>query len=321
MILGKHIAFAAITLVVGGAVQCLAADADRPLRLIVPFQPGGQGDIVARAVAEKLSQQGQPVVVDNRPGAGGQIAMKIVLDSVPDGNTVVMGSVATMATRPNALAKPAYDPINDFSAVSLIAASPYVVVVNKDDRITSIADLIEAAKRSPGKLTFGSSGAGSGMHLTTELFGMMTKTSFVHVAYKGSAPATVALLGSQISFLFDNLPPAMPHIKFGRLRALAVTTKTRLAALPEVPTVEQAGVAGFESGSWSGIVVPRGVPRARVTSLYKRLAQALAAPDFKKQLEALGNTTVVSTPEEFSAFIKAENEKWSKVIRSIGLTL
>ena len=322
MTLGKRIAMVCITFAIGVPTLHAAGDEQRPLRLIVPFQPGGQGDIVARAVADKMSQNGQAMIVDNRPGAGGQIAMKLVLEAEPDGRTLVMGSVATMATRPNALAKPAYDPIKDFSAVSLIASSPYVVVVNKSSTIKAISDLIAAAKAAPGKLTYGSSGAGSGMHLTTELFGMMTGLKFVHVAYKGSAPATVDLLGDQISFLFDNLPPAMPHIKSGQLRALAVTTKTRLSTLPGVPTVQEAGVSGFESGSWSGIVVRRGTNRGAVDALYRKLHEALASSsDFKKRLEMLGNTTVVSTPDDFTAFIKAENEKWADVIRAIGLTL
>ena len=293
----------------------------RPLRLIVPFQPGGQGDIVARLVADEMSQPGQPVIVDNRPGAGGQLAMKIILESNPDGNTLVMGSVATMATRPNALATKPYDPVKDFTAVSLIGGSPYVVVVNSASSIRSIPELIKAAKESKNPLVYGTSGIGTGMHLTAELFRLMTGIKLQDVAYKGSAPATVDLVGGRIDLLFGNLPPALPHIKSGRLRALAVTSRKRIRLLPDVPTVEEAGVPKFESGAWNGLVVRRGTDPRIVSALYKRIAQALSAPDFRNALEEQGNEVIVSSPEEFAAFIKAENDKWSDVIKKVGLTL
>ena len=293
----------------------------RPLRLIVPFQPGGQVDIVARLVADKMSQPGRPVIVDNRPGAGGQLAMKIFLESNPDGNTLVMGSVSTMAARPNAMVTKPYDPVKDFAAVSLIATSPYVVVVNSASPIRSIIDLIKAAKESKNPLPYGTSGVGGGMHLTTELFRLTTGIKLQEVAYKGSAPATLDLLGGRIAVVFNNLPTALPHIKSDRLRALAITTRKRIRLLPDVPTVEEAGVPKFESGSWSGLVAPRETDPRTVSALYKRIAQALSAPDFRNALEEQGNEVIVSSPEEFAAFIKAENDKWSYVIRKIGLKL
>jgi tripartite-type tricarboxylate transporter receptor subunit TctC len=257
--------------------------------------------------------------VDNRAGASGLIAMKIALDAPADANTLVFGSASTMAFLPHATVKAPYDPIKDFTGISLVATSPYVLVIQSTSSMRSVADLIKLAKDSPGKLTYGTAGHMAGTHITTELFNAMAGISTTHVPYKGSGPATVALLGDQISFLFNNLLPSLPHIRSGKLRALGVTTLSRNRALPNVPTIAEAGVNGYESGAWNGLVSPGNPEKWRVDILYKGLKAVLANPELIATMNSQGSEVVGSTPEEFRIFIKNENSKWRGIVKKLAL--
>lgn len=296
----------------------VAQENSKPIRVLVPFAPGGQVDLMARLVSENLSKQlSRTIVVDNRAGASGLIAMKIALDAPADSGTLVFGSASTMAFLPHATAKAPYDPVNDFTAISLIATSPYVLVVQSSSSFRSVADLIKLAKDSPGKLTYGTAGHMSGTHITTELFNSLAGITTTHVPYKGSGPATVALLGDQITFLFNNLLPSLPHIRSGKLRALGVTTLSRNRALPNVLTIAEAGVSGYESGAWNGLVSPGSLDKGKVDMLYKGIIAVLANPELTATMNAQGSEVVGSTPEEFKTFIKNENAKWRGVIRKL----
>jgi tripartite-type tricarboxylate transporter receptor subunit TctC len=290
-----------------------------PIRFIVPFAPGGQVDLMARLVSAHLSKElSRTIVVDNRAGASGLIAMKIALEAPADANTLVFGSASTMAFLPHATAKAPYDPIRDFTGISLVATSPYVLVVQSSSTVRSVADLIKVAKDGPGRLTYGTAGHMAGTHITTELFNAMAGVSTTHVPYKGSGPATVALLGDQITFLFNNLLPSLPHIRSGKLRALGVTTSHRNRALPNVPTIAEAGVSGYESGAWNGVVSPGKPVKAKVDMLYKGIVAILAKPELIATMNAQGSEVIGSTPQEFATFIKNENAKWREVVQKIA---
>lgn len=297
-----------------------AAQAEtKPIRVIVPFAPGGQVDLMARLISENLSKQiSRTIVVDNRAGASGLIAMKIALDSPADANTLVFGSASTMAFLPHSAVKAPYDPIKDFTGISLVATSPYVLVVQASSSMRSVADLIKLAKDSPAKLTYGTAGHMAGTHITTELFNAMAGITTTHVPYKGSGPATVALLGDQISFLFNNLLPSLPHIRSGKLRALGVTTLNRNRALPNIPTIAEAGVNGYESGAWNGLVSPGNPDKGRVDILYKGVKTILGNPELIATMNSQGSEIVGSTPEEFRVFIKNENSKWKDIVKKLA---
>src|SRR5438552_13835540 len=235
----------------------------RPIRLVVPFPAGGTTDILAREVGQRLSMTlGQPVVIDNRPGAAGNIGADLVAKSAPDGYTLLMGTVGTHAINASLYAKMPYDHVKDFAPIILVAGVPNVLVVNPSLPVNSVQELIAYAKANPGKLNFASSGPGTSIHLSGELFKVMAGVQMTHVPYKGSAPALQDLLGGQVQLMFDNLPPSLPHIKAGKLRALAVTSVARSPALPDVPTIAESGLPGFEASSWFGILVPAGTPSA-----------------------------------------------------------
>lgn len=288
----------------------------RPIRVIVPFAPGGQVDIVARQVSQILAEQlGRPVIVDNRPGAGALIGTRIALDSAADGHTLLMGSASSLAILPSAHEKPPYDPLRDFAPISLVSTSPYVLVVSEAVLAYSVADLLAVAKAKPGHLTYGTAGVLTGTHLTTELFSMMSGVKLLHVPYKGSGPATIGLLGREVSLLFNNLIPSIPHIKSGRMRALAVTTSKRSQLLPDVPTIAESGVLNFESGAWNGLVMPAGGHRVIIDILNTEIVSLLKAPDVRSTFATQGSEVIGSTPDEFRDFIKAELAKWSQVIR------
>lgn len=294
-----------------------AAQSDgKPIRMIVPFAPGGQVDLVARLVSEHLAQRLKVnIVVDNRAGASGLIGMKVALSASPV-NTLVMGSASTLALLPHASSRAPYNPVRDFTPVSLVSTSPYVLVVQSSSSHKTLKDLIEAAK-SGVKLTFGSAGSMSGTRVSTELFKTMAGIDAVHVPYKGSGPATIALLGNEVSFLINNLLPSLPHIAAGRLRPLAITTQQRNAALPNVPTVDEAGVPGYESGAWNGIVAPGKLDSTRTVALHKEIMQVLALPNVRSAIVKQGSEIIGSTPAEFSTFIMAENKKWSGIMAKI----
>jgi tripartite-type tricarboxylate transporter receptor subunit TctC len=291
----------------------------KPVRLVVPFPAGGTTDILARAMAQKLSEAlGQQFVVDNRPGAGGNIGADIVAKSAPDGYTLLMGTVGTQAINPSLYAKMPYDAAKDFAPVILVAGVPNVLVAHPSVPAKTVAELIKLAKDKPGAINFASSGNGTSIHLSGELFKVMTGVQMSHVPYKGSAPAITDLLGGQVQIMFDNLPSAMPHIKAGKLRAIAVTSTKRAPALPDVPTIAEAGVPGFEASSWFGILAPTGTPRDIVLKINAEGNKALNSADMKEKLLAQGAEAVGNTPESFSDYIKAETVKWAKVVKDSG---
>ncbi|MEV8469501.1 tripartite tricarboxylate transporter substrate binding protein [Ralstonia sp. UNC404CL21Col] len=300
----------------------------KPITIVVPFTPGGTTDILARAVAAELTRgAGWNVIVDNRPGAGGNIGSTLVAKAAPDGYTLLMGTVGTHAINQTLYSQNGvrlgFDPINDFAPITLVASVPNVLVVNpafaQKNKINSVKDLIDYAKANPGKLNMASSGNGTSIHLAGELFKTQTGTSMVHVPYKGSGPALTDLIGGTMDLMFDNLPSAMPQIKGGKLKALAVTSAKPSPALPGVPTVAQAaGLPQYEASSWFGLLAPAGTPPAIVSRIQQAVAKSLASPAVKEKLEAQGAEPVGDTPEQFAAHIRAETAKWAAVVKASG---
>ena len=291
----------------------------KPIRLVVPFPPGGTTDILARAVAQKLSQTwNEQVIVDNRPGAGGNIGADLVAKAPPDGYTLVMGTVGTHAINPNLYARMPYDHVKDFAPVILVAGVPNVLVVNPSLPVRSVRELIDYAKANPGKLNFASSGNGTSIHLSGELFKTMAGVQMTHVPYKGSAPALADLMGGQVQLMFDNLPSSLGLIKAGKLRPLAVTSTERAAALPDVPTIAESGLPGFEASSWFGVLAPAGTPHDVVAKLNRTIEAWLATPEAKEKLLAQGAIAVGGSPEAFAKHIRSETAKWAKVVKASG---
>jgi len=291
----------------------------KPIRLVVPFPPGGTTDILARAVAQKLSETwNQQVIVDNRPGAGGNIGSDLVAKAAPDGYTLVMGTVGTHAINPNLYAKMPYDHVKDFAPVILVAGVPNVLVVNPSLPVHSVKELIDYAKANPGKLNFASSGNGTSIHLSGELFKTMAGVQMTHVPYKGSSPALADLMGGQVQLMFDNLPSSLGLIKGGKLRAIAVTSATRAAALPDVPTIAESGLPGFEASSWFGVLAPAATPHEIVAKLNGTIALWLATPEAKEKLLAQGAIAAGGSPEDFARHIDRETAKWAKVVKASG---
>lgn len=297
----------------------------KPIRLVVPFAAAGTTDILARAVGAELTKAfGQQVVVDNRPGAGGNIGAELVAKSDPDGYTLLMGTVGTHGINQSLYPKLPYDPIKDFAPVTLVASVPNVLVLNtafaEKNKITDVKSFIAYARANPGKLNMASSGNGTSIHLAGELFKSQTKTFMVHIPYRGSSPAITDLIAGQADLMFDNLPASMPFIKTGKLRALAVTSSKPSPALPGVPTIAQTGgeLANYEASSWFGILAPAGTPKEIVDKLQQEIAKALASPAVKEKLVAQGAEPVGNTPEQFAAHIQAETKKWAKVVKDSG---
>ncbi|HYQ99215.1 MAG TPA: tripartite tricarboxylate transporter substrate binding protein, partial [Casimicrobiaceae bacterium] len=289
------------------------------VRLVVPFTPGGSTDILARAVGQKLSESwGQPVVVDNRPGAGGIIGMETVAKSAPDGYTLVMGHIGTLAANPALYKTLPYDPVKDFAPVTLIARVPNVLVVGPAVPSRSVAELIALAKAKPGKLDYGSGGNGSAAHLATEYFKLKAGVDLQHIPYKGTAPALQDLLGGQIALMITGLPPVLPHVKAGKLRILGVASAQRLRQFPEIPTIAESGVPGFEATQWYGILAPAATPKEIVAKLNREFVKALRDPAVGEKLAGEGADPVGDTPGEFAAFIASEIDLWGKVIRATG---
>ncbi|MCK1446676.1 MULTISPECIES: tripartite tricarboxylate transporter substrate binding protein [unclassified Bradyrhizobium] len=296
---------------------------ERPIRLIVPFPPGGGTDVMARLVGQYLGQQlGQSVIIDNRGGAGGNIAMHAAATSSPDGYTLFFATTGTMTVNP-ALYKDKMQvkPLVDFEPIGTAVLSSHVVIVNKDLPVANITDLIALAKQRPGALTFGSSGNGGVVHLTGELFKRTSQIDILHVPYRGSAPALTDLMGGRISMMFDITPGDLPYITSGDVKALAVTTANRIPALPDVPTVSEAGLPGFVSTSWFGIVVPKGTSPEIKNRLASALAAALSSDDLKKRLVSLGAEAFHTTPDEFNKLLQADTAKWSTLVESSGATI
>ena len=291
----------------------------KSIRIVVPFPPGGATDMLARDVAQKLTEVwAQPVIVDNRPGAAGNIGSELVAKAAPDGYTLEMGTVGTHAINASLYAKMPYDHVKDFVPVILVASVPNVLVVNPAVPVNSVAELVAYAKANPGKLNFASSGAGTSIHLSGELFKTMAGVQMTHIPYKGSAPALQDLIGGQVQLMFDNLPPSLPQIKAGKLRALAVTSAARAPALPDVPTVAEAGLPGFEASSWFGLLAPAGTPPTIVARLNAEVAKWLATPEAKDKLSKQGANAAGGTPEDFVKHIATETAKWAKVVKESG---
>ncbi len=298
----------------------------RPVRIVVPFAAAGTTDILARALAPELARVfGQPFVVDNRPGAGGNNGAAEVAKAPPDGHTLVMGTVGTHAINPSLYPRMPYDHVRDFVPVTLVAGVPNVLVLNPGTAqkygINSVPDLVKAARANPGRLNVASSGNGTSIHLAAELFKSMTGTFMVHIPYRGSGPALIDLMGGQMDLMFDNLPSAMPHIRSGRLKALAVTSSARNAAIPELPTVEEAGgpaLKGYEASSWFGLLAPAGTPPDIVGRLQAETAKALATLAMKERLQSQGATPSGVTSAEFARLIDAETRKWAGVVKASG---
>ena len=293
----------------------------KPIRIIVPFTPGGSTDIVARVVGQKLGEAlGAQVVIDNRPGAAGNIGVELAAKSAPDGYTLVMGHIGTMAVNPSLYAKLPYDPIRDFAPISLAAMVPNMLVVHPSLPVKSVEELIALSRSRPGQLNYGSSGAGGTPYLACEYFKMMAKLDIVQIPYKGAAPMIVDLIGGQISLTITGIPPLLPHVKAGKLRPLAVATSKRLPLLPDLPTIAEAALPGYEATSWYGVLAPAATPKEIITRLNTEIVKGIASPDTAERLAGEGAQPTSSTPEQFGAFIKSEIARWAKVMKAAGVT-
>jgi tripartite-type tricarboxylate transporter receptor subunit TctC len=292
----------------------------KPVRLLVAFPPGGPSDVLARIIGQQLNEGlGQPIVVDNRPGAGGNVAAEIAAKQSPDGYTVLVANNSILAANAFLYRRLSFDPLKDFTPVSLVGRQPNILVVSPTLGVNSVAELIALAKSKSGQLNFGSSGNGTAAHLAGELFRLRAGIDIVHIAYPGVAPALTDLIAGQIQMMFATSVAAVPFIKGGTLRALAVTTAQRSPAAPDLPTMAQAGLADFEATTWHGLVVPAGTPAPIVDRLNKATLDALHQPDVARRLAGLGVDVVGSTPAEFAAYINSESVKWGDVIKRAGV--
>ena len=294
----------------------------RPVRILCPFPPGGGVDITARAIAHELSAQlGQPVVVENRPGAGGNVAAAETARAAPDGYTLLLTLNALHAISPHLYAKLPFDAMKDFAFITPLVSFNNVLVVSPGSAAQSVGDLIAAARRAPGKLTFASSGNGTNIHLVGELFKNMAGVDIVHVPYKGSAPALTDLIGGSVAMMFDTIPSAVSHVKGGKLRALGVTGARRSPLFPEVPTVAEAGLPGFEVVSWYGLVGPAAMPQDLVRRLNAESAKGANSAEFRGRMEPLGFEIITSTPERMAQMLAADSARWAPLIKAAGVTI
>lgn len=301
------------------AAQGAATYPNKPIKIVVPFPPGGATDILARAIGAELQKTfNQSVIVENKPGGGGNLGADAVAKSAPDGYTLVMGTVGTHAINMSLYAKMPYDAVKDFEPVVLVAGVPNLLVVHPSVAAKNVKELTALAKAMPGKLNVASSGNGTSIHMAAELYKVMAGVDILHVPYKGSSPAVTDLLGGQVQMMFDNMPSALPHAKAGKLRPLAVTSLKRSASFPDVPTMDEEGLKGFDATSWFGLLAPAGTPKDIIAKLNKASVAALATAEMKERLAANGADPVGNTPAEFAAFIKAENEKWAKIVKASG---
>jgi tripartite-type tricarboxylate transporter receptor subunit TctC len=291
----------------------------KPIRLICPFPPGGAVDIASRAIADALTKvTGQSVVVENKPGAGGNLGGELAAKSPPDGYTVFMTTSGIQAINPFLYKQMPFDPNKDFVPVIGLVSLSNVLVLHPSVKFTSVKELIAGAKAEPGRITAASSGSGTSIHMSLELFKYLTGTDILHVPYKGSAPAVADLMGGQVQIMFDNIPSALPHIKSGKLKALATTGAKRAPSLPDLPTIAEAGVPGYESGVWFGLVVPAGTPKDIVDKLNADAKKAMQLPEYQKRMTDLGYELMGTTPAEMGEMIQAELKRWGPVVKASG---
>lgn len=313
---------AAFALTALAATGCWADYPDKPIRMIVPYPPGGTTDLLARAIAPRLGERlHQTVIIDNRAGAGGVIGAQVVARSAPDGYTIVFASIATHGILPVLQSPKPYDAVKDFSPITLVASTPNVLVANIQQPIETVAELLAAAKAKPGSINFGSTSLGGSPHMSGELLKTLAQVDIVHVPYKGGGPMLIDLMGGQIQFAFDNLPSSINHIRAGKIRALAVTTAKRWPGAPDIPTMAEAGVPGYESGAWFGMLAPAKTPRPIVDMLQKNVSAILKLPDVQKLFMEQGAEPVGDTPEQFAKVISSELQKWTKVATATGVKL
>ena len=292
----------------------------RPIRFIVPFAPGGGGDVVGRIIGQRMSEQlGKPLVIDNRAGGGGTLGCELAAKAAPDGYTLLLGNVGPIAVGPALYPKLAYDPVRDFAPVTMIASFPNLLVANPGLPFKTVPELVAYAKSRPGTLNFASAGAGTSTHLAGELFKSVAGIDVVHVPYKGGAAAMTDIIAGQVAYYFGTMPSSMPLAKAGKLRALAVTSLTRSPAAPEVPTIAESGYPKFETAAWYGLMFPTGTPREIVARTNAATMVVLALPDIRERLVHEGSEPLGSTPAQFGAYIKAEIAKWSAVVKAANL--
>ena len=310
---------AAFAWVATASMASAQSNLGKPIRLICPFPPAGAVDIASRAIANELSKVlGQSVNVENRPGAGGNIGGAEAARSAPDGTTLFMTTSGINAINPLLYAKMPFDPIKELAPVVALVSLSNVLVVHPSVKANSVAEVIALAKAEPGKMTYASSGSGTSVHMSAEMFKHLAKVDIAHIPYKGSAPAVTDLLGGQVMMMFDNIPSALPHIKAGKLRALAVTGAKRDPLLPDVPTVAEAGVPGYESGVWFGLAVPAATPKEEIARLNDAAVKGTKAGEFIKRMTELGYTIIASTPEQMAEMNKVEVARWGPIVKASG---
>jgi tripartite-type tricarboxylate transporter receptor subunit TctC len=291
----------------------------RPIKLVVPFAAGGGSDIVARTVAQKLAESlGQPVVVENKPGAGGNIGTDQVAKAPPDGYTIVMGVFGPIAVNPSLFSKLPYDPIRDFEPITQAVTVTNMLVVHPSVPANTVAELIEYGRKNPGKLASATGGTGTAGHMASELFKSMTKLDMAVIPYKGAAPAVNDVLGGQVPMTFEALLSTLPHVKAGKLKAIAVTTSTRSSLLPNVPTIAEAGLKGYDANNWYGFLAPARTPQPVIDKLNREMVKVLALPEVKEKLAGVGAEPVGNSPQEFAAVIRADVAKWKRIVQETG---
>ena len=294
----------------------------KSIRWISPWPAGGANDIFSRAIGQKIAESfGQQVLVDNRPGAAGTIGSDLAAKAPADGYTVVMGSSPTHAIAPALYPALPYDPVRDFAAVTLVGSVPNVLVLHPSVPARNVKELIAVAKARPGKLNFASTGNGTSQHLSAELFKFMAGVDMVHIPYKGTAPALTELVAGQVDLAFENMPALIPHIQAGRLRALAVTTSKRSAIMPELPTIAEAGLPGYDASVWFGVFVPAGTPRPVIDRLHAEILKALQTPDLKSRMVSMGTEVSGMGPDDFSAYVRKEIPKWANLVKAAGVKI
>ena len=320
------------TLCIAGAAGTVLAQATstgsgqaypaKPIRMMIGFPPGGGTDIIGRIVAQKLGEAlGQQIIVDNRGGASGQLAAELVSRAAPDGYTIMMAHIAAISILPSLVSKLPYDAQKDFAPVSLAAIGPNLLVVHPSVPAKNVRELVALAKSRPGQLQYASPGSGTVQHLAGELFKLQAKVDILHVPYKGSGQSIVDLIAGQVHMDFDAVPPVINYVRQGKLRALAVTSAKRFSLLPDIPTVEEGGVPGFDMSTWWGIVAPAAVSRDIVNKLNAEMVKSIRQPDAKEKISGVGADTVGNTPDEFAAFIRAETEKYSRIVKAASIRL